>query len=226
MRKRVDLELNSGGSSTLGNFNGLKVFFIFLSAVTTTSILIAGTVTTDANEPTINSGDIALFSGNTQQDLIWTDRPNPGQTFLSGAEGGLLNSFSVKLGTVPGLATKTFFFRVGTVSGTSFTTLATSTGSFTVNPAAQDFLIFTFDSPVTLQPSTLYGVDFEMTGSTAHWSTGISRVARTNSSQYPDGSKYTKVDGDPVSVSLSGSHDLIFHVDIDIPAKGTFFVIQ
>jgi hypothetical protein len=188
--------------------------------------LYAGSIIISSTQPTIDQKDIAHFTGADSSDLIWTDRPNIGQTFTMGSKGGTLNSFSFKA-SGGGLATKTYSFRIGSVSGSNFTTISIDSASHAVDLTTDDFITFIFDNPIELSENTVYGVDIEMTGSTTGWATGIPSMRRVNSNVYSDGKRYTRVDGDPSTISLDNNRDYIFHVDIDsLPPKGTVFYFR
>ena len=172
----------------------------------------AATVTVSSTAPTVDGADMAHLTGATSSDKFWTDTTNHGQTFTTGGDSLLLSSFTFQSQNAA-LKTKTFSIRIGEVSGSTFTTIAIETGQQTVDNAADDYLTFTFDTPVELSPNTVYGVDVEMTGSTSGWSTGIPYLWFVNSNVFSSGQRYTRGDGDPTTISLQ-SNDRIFHIEM------------
>ena len=74
--------------------------------------------------------------------------------------------------------------------------------------------------------SRIAKISSTMTGSTSGWATGIPSIRYVNSDQYGGGSYYTRVDGDPSTISLSASRDFMFHVDMVPFNSGTIFLFK
>ncbi len=60
------------------------------------------------------------------------------------------------------VATTTYTIRVGTISGTNFTQIASETATQTVDTATGAYMTWRFATPVLLAPNTVYGVDVAM----------------------------------------------------------------
>ncbi len=118
-------------------------------AVIVVGVLAAGTalggiVTVSATAPTPDGADIhALTKTGTSTDKFWSDTRALGQTFMTGGNAGgyTLDAITLQTSTVAP-ATKGYTFRVGSVSGTSFTEIASDTGSQGTNMAADDYITF------------------------------------------------------------------------------------
>jgi len=152
----------------------LKLSLALACVVALGGIASAGTLTASATTPTVDGADIAQLNvvGHTDPGgdpgHIWSNRPNQGQTFTTGGNGPgyLLNSVALRNeeNTVNN-NTATFTVRIGTVSGTTFTPVATETSNVAVSYVPDDFMTFAFDTPVALSPNTLYAFDWATTGS-------------------------------------------------------------
>ena len=178
----------------------------------------AATVTVSGTAPVVDGEDIAvLTTPGSHTDKWWSDTTNHGQTFTTGSNDVILNAFTLQTSS-PGPATKTYSVRIGEVSGSSFTTISMETGSQTAGMIANDYITFTLDTPIPLSANTVYGFDAEMTGSTTGWQSGIPYIWYHRSDLVAGGSRYTRNDGDPATISLSSGWDRVFHVDLETAA--------
>jgi len=200
---------------------GLSLAALSLATSASAAVVVSSTT------PTVDGGDVALITTtdlNSSGTKIYADANNNfGQSFTTGSNvaGYTITGFSFQVRTAssapPG--TKTFSIRVGGIGGIDgldFTTLSNETGHVQSGDwAAEDWWTFTFDTPVTLAADTLYGVDGEMTAASASHTTGIPYFRFASGSQYADGSKYSRADGDPAVISsTSATLDSVFHVNM------------
>ncbi len=176
--------------------------------------------------PTIDGADIASYGTPTGTDKWWPGPSNVfgnpgmtvGQTFTIGSQSVWLNSFTFQISpaTQP---TKTYTVRVGQVSDTTFTTLATESVTQDFATADNDYWTWTFDSPVLLSANEVYGVDVGLNSSTSAWQTGIPYVKRT-ADEYADGTRFrsgTEGNGIGDDTMTHTSGERIFHVDLSLP---------
>ncbi len=190
----------------------------------------AAVITVSSTPPVVDGADIAVLTVPTDignhKDKWWSDTTNHGQTFMTGSTDVFLNSFTFQTSTVAP-ATKTYSFRVGSVSGSSFSTIAIESAQQTVDMAANDYITFHFSNPILLSANTLYGIDGEMTGSTTAWQSGIPYIWYHRTNLYPGGDRYTRADGDPGTISVSSGWDRVFHLDLDpVPQPESFLKCQ
>jgi len=151
----------------------LKYFLALWLIVSCGGVARAGLLTASATEPVVDGADIAQLNivGHTDPGgdpgHIWSNRPNQGQTFTTGGVSAGYNLNSVTLRNEENTVnnTATFTVRIGTVSGTTLTPLATETSNVSVSYVPDDYMTFTFDTPVALSANTLYGFDWATTGS-------------------------------------------------------------
>jgi len=186
----------------------------------------ATTMSSSATAPVVDSEDIASYGTQTGSDKWWPGDAgaygNPGktvgQTFTTSSVDVLLNAFTFQIvddrATEP---TKEYTIRVGTVSGTTFTEIASesATQSFATD-ANENWWTWTLDSPVLLSANTVYGVDVGLNSSTSVWQTGIPYVKYT-ADEYAGGTRFRSGTagygvGDTSMTQVSG--DRIFHLDL------------
>jgi len=148
-----------------------------------------------------------------------------GQTFTTGSAALILNAltFQIRDATQP---TKEYAIRVGTVSGSTFTEIASESATHSVATAVDDYWTWTLDSPVSLAANTTYGVDVGLLSSTSDWTTGIPYMYFT-ADVYPGGSRFRSgAAGDGVGDSdmshMSG--DRVFHLDL-VPEPATLALV-
>ncbi|MCK4784217.1 MAG: hypothetical protein KAV87_10735 [Desulfobacteraceae bacterium] len=181
------------------------------------------TVSTSATAPVVDGFDIASYGTITGQDKWWPGPAdvfgNPGktvgQTFTTGSVDVLLSAFTFQIreATQP---TKTYTIRVGTVSESTFTEIASESATQSVANAADAYWTWTLDSPVSLSANTVYGVDVGLLSSTSAWETGIPYVYYT-ADEYAGGTRFRSGTagygvGDDTMSHMSG--DRVFHIDM------------
>jgi len=204
-----------------------RIKTVLILAVVATAILAtsasAATISTSATAPVVGGADIASYETHTNQDKWWPQAAgafgNPsktvGQTFTTGGSAVLLNAFTFQIreATEP---TKEYTIRVGTVTESTFTEIASETATQSVANAADAYWTWTLDSPVLLSANTVYGVDVGLNSSTSVWETGIPYVYYT-ADVYAGGTRFRSGTagygvGDTSMTQVSG--DRVFHVDL------------
>ncbi len=202
----------------------------------------AATISLSASAPTVDGSDIAQLSdsgldyfsvsgftsvGNDAGDAgdVWGGRGAFGQTIttLSNPDGYSLDSFSIKSHT-SGFSTTPawglpgdmqYTFRIGTISGTTFTSLASGSAIPGDSYTAGDWFTMTFDSPVTLSADTEYAIDImhDNTPNFGGWRTaGQVDSSYTGGSAYVSGFNETTVPDD--SNVAFPTIDRVFHVNL------------
>jgi len=140
-----------------------------MAIILTTLSAFSATVVTDTAAPTVDGADIAQLT-QTDSDFgtsrLNNDRQARGQTFTTGSNTGGYSLLSFTMRTFDGKTVNSFndgayVIRVGTISGTDFTQIATDATLLAEEPdlAANDYVTWTFSSAVTLAANTLYGID-------------------------------------------------------------------
>lgn len=196
-------------------------FFVFSLSV---CVAQAATMSASPTAPNVSGADIANLSEPTGTDKWWADaatsgRPK-GQTFTTGDIGVLLKSITYQVTTSQqAMPTKTYAIRVGTISGETFTEIYSETATQDFEWQGGEFMTWSFDVPVGLDPNTVYGIDVGMLSSTSSWQSGIPYIYRT-SNEYPDGTRYMSGTGgrglgDSTMNNVSG--DRVFHIDLEHP---------
>ena len=96
-----------------------------------------------------------------------------GQTFATGPAAILFEALTYKIsaGNLKAAPT-TYTVRVGTLSGTAFTQVASETFNQSTNTATGAYMNWTFTTPILLSPNTTYAVDVAMVSGVV-WTTGI-----------------------------------------------------
>ncbi|WP_353415607.1 Ig-like domain-containing protein, partial [Haloferula helveola] len=190
------------------------------------------TMSASSTAPVVDDEDIANYGAVSGTDKWFTgtsaDSAAKGQTFTTGGAALRLKSISYQVSdTQKAEPTKTYAIRVGKVAGTTFDVVhsETATQSFTWN--SDEFMTWTFDTPVLLEPFTTYGIDVGMLTSTSAWQTGIPYLKVTGD-DFSGGSRYTSgVSGTgDTSVGIAISADRIFHLDIEPPLGPVFELVS
>jgi autotransporter-associated beta strand protein len=182
--------------------------------VLTTAPAHAAIITIGATAPVVNGADIANVAAQTATDKFWSDTRALGQTFTTGSSAVVLDAITLKISTAAP-ATKTYTIRVGSVSGTSFTQIASETGSQTSGMAVNDYITFTLSSPVTLAANTLYGFDVAMNSSTTGWQLGIPYLSLTANTAYTGGQAYrSQANGVGTPNFDLVNNDRVFHLNM------------
>ena len=183
---------------------------------------LAGTVTIDPTPPTVDAADIAQLTGASDaggdQGHLWSNRPHQGQSFTTGPDpsGYFLTSVTLQnlnntIGTAP-----TFNIQVGTLTDTgspeTFTQVGTTETGVSPNYAPLDYITFTFDSPVQLDPNTRYAF---LWGTSSQ---GFVTVNNLDDNSYADGTALSSGDNnvlDPANVILQNV-DRVFHLNLEV----------
>jgi len=195
----------------------------------------AATMSSSITAPDIDSLDIANLNYTGTAKDKWFYNPTTvagrpkGQTFTTGSHPVKLNAISYQIAdNQKAEPIKTYVIRVCTVNrvdpGDSSTWVLTeihseeATQDFTWNPGKPDtseFMTWTLDTPVLLEPDTEYGIDIVMTSTTTAWTTGIPYIKYT-ADQYAGGTRYMSGTGGSIGDATMNkvSGDRIFHIDL------------
>ncbi len=128
--------------------------------------------------PTVDGADIASLSGlvdiGGNQGHAWNNRPSQGQTFTTGGAAGgyTLDAYSLRVRVDQGSTiSSNWEIRVGEVDGGGvFNTIATENAAGVTIPNSTSgnnypsYITFGLDTPLTLSPNTLYGIDLDPNG--------------------------------------------------------------
>ena len=191
-----------------------------------------GTFSSSTTAPAVNATDIsnlAAQSGTDKWFFQTSNEANPadaakGQTFITGASTVKLKALTYKISSGNLKAAPTnYTVRIGTVSGTTFTQIASETFSQTTNTATGAYMTWTLASPVTLLANTTYGIDVAM-DSGVSYTTGIPYLSYTaNITNARIGSYYDSGDlgvGNS-TITLTTARDRVFHLDLEDPMRPT-----
>ena len=182
------------------------------------------TMSASLTAPAVNGLDIANYGAVTGTDKWFYENSAAGaakgQTFTTGGTAALLKAVSYQVTSSQQAApTKTYAIRVGTVTGTTFTTIRSETATQNFAWNGGEYMTWTFATPVVLSPNTTYGVDVGMTGSTSAWTTGIPYINLT-ANGYAGGALYNSgTNGVGTSTVALSSTDRIFHLDLEHPMR-------
>lgn len=178
----------------------------------------AGNITVSAMTPTVDGDDIAMLNSAGQFDPggneghIWSNRPVQGQTFTTGSNptGYTLSSITLQNEeNTNGGNTATFTARIGTVSGTTFSAIASETSNNSISYVPNDYMTFNFDAQVQLDPDTQYGFDWTTDGAGfTTWANADSNYA--GGEAFSSGANHIPNDA---NLQFRGV-DRIFHLDI------------
>jgi autotransporter-associated beta strand protein len=182
-----------------------------------------------SNAPVIDGEDIANYGGVSSTDKWFTggDGAARGQSFTTGGAAVRLKSISYQVTETAGaVPTKNYTLRVGKIAGTTFNQVYSETAIQTIPWTGGQFMTWTFDTPVLLEPYTTYGIDIGMTSSTTGWSTGIPYINIT-ADEYAGGTSYTSGTNGIGTTSLSSAiaSDRTFHLDIERPLGPVFALV-
>ena len=143
-------------SSTAPTVDGADISTVGSSGASDTGWTLAGFDSDDYSSPyTVQDG----------LDL-WGNRGAQGQTFTTGSNVGGYELSSVTIQSVDTRGNVgTFTVRVGTISGTTFTSLRSETAGVPLGAvSANGYVTATFDTVVTLAANTTYAFDFDLSG--------------------------------------------------------------
>jgi hypothetical protein len=194
-------------------------------------------VTITSTTPTANNDDIINTSG-SNAERFFTDTENVGQTFKTGTNqnGYKINGWSSRLGnSIVDGKTQSFCFNLRLVEIISRND--TKTISIEKNHCIEnaiwnigDWITWTFDNPITLDPNKLYGIDVEMVDADES-ENGIPYLTYSNTNVYANGYRYKFDDEDPTEINIpSGSRDRVFHIDMNgipsVPEPSSVFLLM
>jgi len=190
----------------------------------------AATMSAGPAAPVSDGEDIANLGEATGTEKWWTsnngDGAARGQEFTTGGAAVRLKSISYQMGASKAEPTKTYAIRVGKLANSAFTVVhsETATQNFTWN--ANDYMTWTFSTPVLLEPYTTYGIDVGIRSSTSNWATGIPYINVT-ADDYPDGTRYSSGTSGvgTATVSYAIGSDRVFHLDIERPLGPVFQLV-
>ncbi|MCG8584839.1 MAG: hypothetical protein MI757_09030 [Pirellulales bacterium] len=179
----------------------------------------AATVTVSVSAPTLDGADIYNLTGGANQpdDLehIWSNRPRQGQSFTTGSNalGYSLSSVTLR-STSNSAGSANWNVRVGSIDGSDIPTwsiadvIIDGTG---VNMTSNTYVTWTFDSPLTLLPNTLYGFDVFPDNQ------GFISDNAADDTAYAGGSALSSGDNLPAAPPNAltvNNFDRVFHVDL------------
>jgi hypothetical protein len=204
--------------------NNLAITLLVAATISVTSQ--AATILTSLTAPTPDAADIHnLVTPFTASDILNGDRAAAGQTFLTLGDAVGYELFALTFLQTRSTSTSggTFNLRLGTVSGATFTEIATDTvtvesDALSLGGSGADYITFTLTSSIALDPNTLYGIDLVRTGSGNYINWGEN--ANTN---YNGGQSYTSGPNGLGSATLNlANNDRIFLLDMtSIPEPTT-----
>ncbi len=181
----------------------------------------AGTISVSASAPAINDADIAQLAGSSDaggdQGHIWSNRPHQGQSFTTAADssGYLLKAVTMKNLNNSISNSPTFNLHVGTLTSTgspeTFAQIGSAETGVAPNYSPLDYITFTFDTPILLNPGTRYAY---LWGSAA---SGFVSVNTLDDSSYSGGTAISSGDNntpDDNNVILRNV-DRVFHLDLE-----------
>jgi hypothetical protein len=175
----------------------------------------AAVISASATPPTVDPLDIAQLTGSNDiggdQGHIWVNRPVQGQTFttLGYREGYWLQAVTLKdLGDYG--AAGAFTIRVGAISGTSFTPIASETTPSGAAYVPGNYITATFATPVWLSPNALYGFDWTSSGNGFVTANNSDGNAYARGTAYSSGASHVPDDANLVFHTA----DRVFHLDL------------
>lgn len=230
----------------------IKAYPLILAAgLLLTPSVKALTTTYSTTAPTVSSSGILNLAGSTTDagnvnaggdvgTYIAQDQGAQGQTFTTGNSAGGYRLTSITLQNVAYTTdasfynttgtTTSFAFRLGTLSGTNFTQLASESGSsspgFGVDNGSSHgtgtYITLTLATPVLLAANTTYAFDVGVTGGTLYFETNGS-----NTSTYANGAAYTSGSGGVGAGTITNyAGDRAFAVSLNVvPEPSTYAML-
>ena len=194
----------------------------------------AATFSSSASAPAVDSTDVANFAAQTGSDKWFFQSANEGNpsdaakgtTFTTGSAPVRFRALTYKVsaGNLKGATAAnptTWTVRLGTLSGTNFTQIASETANQTANTGTGHYITWTLTTPVLLTPNTTCAVDVGMLSRTA-WTTGIpylsysGNVTTTGVGIYYDSGDLGVA---AATVTTTAARDRVFHVDLQDPVN-------
>ncbi|MEZ5300746.1 MAG: choice-of-anchor R domain-containing protein [Verrucomicrobiales bacterium] len=180
----------------------------------------AATVSLSTTAPTVDGADIAnLDLGTSFADFgtsfLWTDRPARGQTFVTGADpNGYTLSGITLIADRDALETASYTIRIGTVTGTAFSPVASETATIGMDIIENDYVSFILDTPIALDPSTTYGFDAGLSSPDGGFS-NHGWALLNNPGGFAGGTAYNSGGSGVGGATISSlNQDRLFHLDI------------
>ncbi|MDZ7617914.1 MAG: autotransporter-associated beta strand repeat-containing protein, partial [Patescibacteria group bacterium] len=184
----------------------------------------AVTMSASATAPTVGADDIAQLVGGADiggdQGHIWSNRPTQGQSFLTGASAGGYLLTAVTFQNRDNTATSgTFTVRIGTISGTTITTVRLETAGNAASYVPLHYITATLSTPIWLMPNQLYGVDWGSSGAGFVTCNNLD----TAGNLYANGAAYsTGTNSVPGSAVTVHAADRVFHLAMDASSFTTW----
>lgn len=194
-----------------------SLHFIFIaSAVLCMGSVTAATVSISSAAPTVDGADIANLGDGVDaggdQGHVWNNRPHQGQSFTTGSNAAGYQIQAVTMRNLNNTVTNgpTFNVLVGTLSGTTFTQTGSTETGIAPNYAPNDYITFTFDTPLTLTANTTYAFLWGSNGS------GFVTENTLDDSTYTGGTAISSGDNNVPDLNnvISRNVERIFHVDL------------
>ena len=228
-----------------------QIKLIAAVAAATAALVITGNAAsmfTSNTAPTVDGEDLNNYAADTGSHKFFSENSGAGltrgQTFTTGADPVMLNSFSYKLRDTTqqplGSGGLTYNIRVGTVTGAgpnpyTFTSIqdevATQTTDWLGTASKQvngeedtkaplQWATFTFDTPVALAANTTYGFDLGQATNGNGWQSGIPYLAFSGNEVAGDDLWSGVTTQDPGlgngDANLTTNRDLIYHLDLSV----------
>jgi hypothetical protein len=184
-------------------------------------------VSVSSTAPTVDGADIAQLTTNkTWSKSFNSGSGNVGQSFSTGSDVGgyTLNAFSFQLKSasagVGGTTPASFTVRVIEITGAdntnpaAYTTVATDTGhTFVGSVAVDDWMTWTLNTPLALDPNKIYGVDITVAdGGDASFINAV----RVGDGTFAGGRIYLGSG----ALNLTSGEDAVFHADLTTTGGG------
>ncbi|MFT5105957.1 MAG: energy-converting hydrogenase Eha subunit F [Pseudoalteromonas tetraodonis] len=177
----------------------------------------AATISISATAPTVDGADIANDNGAADaggdQGHIWSNRPNQGQTFITGSNlgGYQLNAVTLKNLNNNISNGPTFSVTFGSVTGTVLTQIGSTETAVSGNYVPLDYITYNFDTPLSLDANTTYGFVWDTTAG------GFVTVNNLDGSTYGGGTAISSGAGGVPDLNnlVDRGVDRVFHADID-----------
>lgn len=211
---------------------GIALALAGVAALAPVGAVYGATFSSSTTAPTVNASDVANFGAQTGTDKWFFQTANEsgvadaakGQTFTSGTTPVLLKALTYKISSGnKKAAPTTYTIRVGSISGTNFTQIASEKATQTVDTATGAYMTWRFSTPVLLAPNTVYGVDVTMKSDVA-WGTGIPYLSYSASSTNSRiGVYYDSGDAGVggATIMTTTARDRVFHLDLEDPMRPT-----
>ena len=213
----------------------MKTLITLLIALVVIPATQASLMTVTNMPPVVDGDDIAQLTGTVDiggnQGHVWNNRPRQGQGFTTGSNAGgyLLDAITIRaqVNQTGGTTAPMWEIRVGSVDGSdNFTAVRTETATGVFLPLSNggnnfpNWVTWTLDTPLVLNPSTLYGFDVYPNG-------GGYISLNSNADPYNGGTAFSS--GSPGSatypvnpLTLHAGADRVFHLNLQaIPEPGT-----